>query len=169
MISLYTEYYKFESLSSIILKKQEQHRLALFLFFGALKGTRTPDPLLRRQMLYPAELSARVTKTVSLCIIAYIYVKIKGKLQFKGNFLAGEFVLTVFYAGALKHTLGGAYAVGLRIFIAHIDNLFYTGLNYGLCALVAGKQSAVKCAAFYRAVMRVEYGVKLRVANVEVF
>ena len=29
-------------------------------FFGALRGTRTPDPLLRRQMLYPAELSARV-------------------------------------------------------------------------------------------------------------
>ena len=28
------------------------------LFVGALKGTRTPDPLLRRQMLYPAELSA---------------------------------------------------------------------------------------------------------------
>ena len=25
---------------------------------GALKGTRTPDPLLRRQMLYPAELLA---------------------------------------------------------------------------------------------------------------
>ena len=25
---------------------------------GALRGTRTPDPLLRRQMLYPAELSA---------------------------------------------------------------------------------------------------------------
>ncbi len=28
------------------------------LLFGTLKGTRTPDPLLRRQMLYPAELSA---------------------------------------------------------------------------------------------------------------
>ena len=27
---------------------------------GALKGTRTPDPLLRRQMLYPAELSAQM-------------------------------------------------------------------------------------------------------------
>ena len=26
---------------------------------GALRGTRTPDPLLRRQMLYPAELSAQ--------------------------------------------------------------------------------------------------------------
>ena len=28
------------------------------LLFGTLKGIRTPDPLLRRQMLYPAELSA---------------------------------------------------------------------------------------------------------------
>ena len=27
---------------------------------GALRGTRTPDPLLRRQMLYPAELSAQI-------------------------------------------------------------------------------------------------------------
>ncbi len=26
--------------------------------FGALEGTRTPDPLLRRQLLYPAELQA---------------------------------------------------------------------------------------------------------------
>ncbi len=32
---------------------------SLTLEFGALKGTRTPDPLLRRQMLYPAELSAQ--------------------------------------------------------------------------------------------------------------
>ena len=29
-------------------------------FFGTLRGTRTPDPLLRRQMLYPAELSAQI-------------------------------------------------------------------------------------------------------------
>ena len=28
--------------------------------FGALEGTRTPDPLLRRQLLYPAELQAHV-------------------------------------------------------------------------------------------------------------
>ena len=26
--------------------------------FGALEGTRTPDPLLRRQLLYPTELQA---------------------------------------------------------------------------------------------------------------
>ncbi len=28
------------------------------LFNGALEGTRTPDPLLRRQLLYPPELQA---------------------------------------------------------------------------------------------------------------
>ena len=28
--------------------------------FGALEGTRTPDPLLRRQLLYPAELQAQM-------------------------------------------------------------------------------------------------------------
>ena len=28
--------------------------------YGAPEGTRTPDPLLRRQMLYPAELQAPV-------------------------------------------------------------------------------------------------------------
>ena len=28
--------------------------------FGALEGTRTPDPLLRRQLLYPAELQAHI-------------------------------------------------------------------------------------------------------------
>ena len=27
---------------------------------GALEGTRTPDPLLRRQLLYPAELQAHI-------------------------------------------------------------------------------------------------------------
>ena len=32
--------------------------MGVCFLFGALKGTRTPDPLLRRQMLYPAELSA---------------------------------------------------------------------------------------------------------------
>ena len=30
--------------------------------FGAPEGTRTPDPLLRRQMLYPAELQAPIVK-----------------------------------------------------------------------------------------------------------
>ena len=29
--------------------------------FGTRKGTRTPDPLLRRQLLYPAELQAHIT------------------------------------------------------------------------------------------------------------
>ena len=37
---------------------------------GALRGTRTPDPLLRRQMLYPAELSARTVLTAN-DIISY--------------------------------------------------------------------------------------------------
>ena len=30
-----------------------------FILFGALGGTRTPDPLLRRQLLYPPELQAQ--------------------------------------------------------------------------------------------------------------
>ena len=32
--------------------------------FGALEGTRTPDPLLRRQLLYPAELQAHKMERV---------------------------------------------------------------------------------------------------------
>lgn len=39
------------------------------LSFGALRGTRTPDPLLRRQMLYPAELSAQTIKLFTATII----------------------------------------------------------------------------------------------------
>ena len=31
-----------------------------FLIFGTPEGTRTPDPLLRRQLLYPAELQAQI-------------------------------------------------------------------------------------------------------------
>ena len=30
------------------------------ILLGTLGGTRTPDPLLRRQMLYPAELQAHI-------------------------------------------------------------------------------------------------------------
>ena len=33
---------------------------------GALRGTRTPDPLLRRQMLYPAELSAHMERVMGI-------------------------------------------------------------------------------------------------------
>ena len=40
------------------IKKFDKSKLVEF--FGTLKGTRTPDPLLRRQMLYPAELSAHI-------------------------------------------------------------------------------------------------------------
>ena len=37
--------------------------------FGTRKGTRTPDPLLRRQLLYPAELQAHISrlKTTAIC------------------------------------------------------------------------------------------------------
>ena len=31
-------------------------------FYGALEGTRTPDPLIRSQVLYPAELPAHIAK-----------------------------------------------------------------------------------------------------------
>ena len=45
---------------------------------GTPEGTRTPDPLLRRQLLYPPELQARMERVmgmgdapnISLCIIA---------------------------------------------------------------------------------------------------
>ena len=33
---------------------------------GTLKGIRTPDPLLRRQMLYPTELSAHVERVMGI-------------------------------------------------------------------------------------------------------
>ena len=49
----------FFKLYSILIKEKEHHLAVMFFFVaGTLKGTRTPDPLLRRQMLYPAELSA---------------------------------------------------------------------------------------------------------------
>ena len=32
--------------------------------FGALEGTRTPDPLLRRQLLYPPELQAHRIRNI---------------------------------------------------------------------------------------------------------
>ena len=45
-------------------EKQELHpNWVQTLPAGALKGTRTPDPLLRRQMLYPTELSAQILHT----------------------------------------------------------------------------------------------------------
>ena len=33
---------------------------------GALEGTRTPDPLLRRQLLYPPELQARMERVMGI-------------------------------------------------------------------------------------------------------
>ena len=42
----------------------------LALFFGVPRGTRTPDPLLRRQMLYPAELSRHLDDLT--IIISYL-------------------------------------------------------------------------------------------------
>ena len=34
---------------------------------GAPEGTRTPDPLLRRQLLYPPELQAHKKRTMKFC------------------------------------------------------------------------------------------------------
>ena len=49
----------FESLFNVKIKR-EQYLRHYSLLIGTLKGIRTPDPLLRRQMLYPTELSARM-------------------------------------------------------------------------------------------------------------
>ena len=37
-----------------------------FLIFGTPEGTRTPDPLLRRQLLYPPELQARMERVMGI-------------------------------------------------------------------------------------------------------
>ena len=34
--------------------------------YGALEGTRTPDPLLRRQLLYPPELQAHMLPLIAI-------------------------------------------------------------------------------------------------------
>ena len=48
-------------MSGVAEKKIGSNEKTLFpMLIGALKGTRTPDPLLRRQMLYPAELQAHI-------------------------------------------------------------------------------------------------------------
>ena len=45
----------------IYLKAEKIHKdQNLCGFLGALEGTRTPDPLLRRQLLYPPELQAQI-------------------------------------------------------------------------------------------------------------
>ena len=51
----------FESLFPFYKNKEEPIFRIDSSLFGTLKGTRTPDPLLRRQMLYPAELSAHIS------------------------------------------------------------------------------------------------------------
>ena len=45
--------------------------------FGTLKGIRTPDPLLRRQMLYPTELSAHIVIFTTIGIITQTFSIIK--------------------------------------------------------------------------------------------
>ena len=57
--------------------KKQQAELQLTASIGALKGTRTPDPLLRRQMLYPAELSAQVVFFTTKIIITHVALIIK--------------------------------------------------------------------------------------------
>ena len=56
--------------------KREQYLWHRSLLIGTLKGIRTPDPLLRRQMLYPTELSARVL-FATFGIITYLVQIIK--------------------------------------------------------------------------------------------
>ena len=59
-------------------KKIGSNEKTLFpMLIGALKGTRTPDPLLRRQMLYPAELSAQVVFFTTKIIITHVALIIK--------------------------------------------------------------------------------------------
>ena len=40
--------------------KKPEHKLRSDLVYGAPGGTRTPDPLIRSQVLYPAELLAQI-------------------------------------------------------------------------------------------------------------
>ena len=64
----------FESLIKIKIKKPQPKGYNFFI--GTLKGIRTPDPLLRRQMLYPTELSAHVL-FATFGIITYLVQIIK--------------------------------------------------------------------------------------------
>ncbi len=50
----------FESLVIII---KGTYLYGMFLLFGVLEGIRTPDPLVRSQILYPTELQARMFQT----------------------------------------------------------------------------------------------------------
>lgn len=51
--------------------------------FGALQGTRTPDLLVRSQLLYPAELAAHTRfSQASLYIITYCLAKSKPFFKF---------------------------------------------------------------------------------------
>ncbi len=40
-------------------------------FFGVLEGIRTPDPLVRSQILYPTELQAQIFKCINYNNIGY--------------------------------------------------------------------------------------------------
>ena len=48
----------FESLLNISTKKEDTHKSGYLIFCGVLGGIRTPDPLVRSQILYPTELQA---------------------------------------------------------------------------------------------------------------
>ena len=55
-----------------IKRKSKSQPKGYNLLFGTLKGIRTPDPLLRRQMLYPTELSAhKLPLATTHCIISH--------------------------------------------------------------------------------------------------
>ena len=70
---------KVRSMSGVAVKKKGSgKKTPLPFLIGALKGTRTPDPLLRRQMLYPAELQAHNRYTFKCLNIIYatgVFVK----------------------------------------------------------------------------------------------
>ena len=69
---------------------------------GALRGTRTPDPLLRRQMLYPTELSAQI----KCLIIIYAAGRfVKGNPKIFDGFLSqhAQYPALLFYAHCRKH------------------------------------------------------------------
>ena len=46
----------FESLNNIRIETKKQHLFRYCYIYGGPKGIRTPDPTLRRRMLYPTEL-----------------------------------------------------------------------------------------------------------------
>ena len=69
------------SLTVIKIENKKQKKKALETKFprhGALKGTRTPDLLVRSQSLYPAELSAHFRAVIFDCpyIITHLFEKI---------------------------------------------------------------------------------------------